>query len=423
METDRNGTSTPLDYANQDGQHITTGMTRFLSDNTELVFDIGYRRKNQKAYYDYGGGFSDYLDSDLNTVSLTPRLTLAHDGPGLGSTTTLGIDVYLSRYDSDRALNPAVISTPIHRLAIEQNSRAVYASHQTRISETTGVNAGARVQTVGQSATDRYNAAAPGGAFDSEAPAFEDDYREIMWQLGLHHQASKSLSLFTGLERAARFATVDEIYEYDPLFNRIFSPLKPQTANQLNIGFDFNHSQTALRGNFYYMDLKNEIHFDPLTFTNINLDPTRRQGAEFSLRRDLTTAVNIKASYTYMRAEFRDGAYAGNTVPLVPRHSASLTTRWQAAADAMISARLNYVGSQYFDNDQNNSFGEKIPAFTTVDLKLSMTRQRWTIDGRINNILNEDYFDYGVSSTATAGKYTAYPNPGRVLSLALSRHF
>jgi len=422
LATDRNGTSTPLDYANQDGLNISAGVTRYLSDHAELVIDAGYRNNNQQAYYDYGGGFSDYYDTGLATVSITPRLTMAYDGVGPGSSATAGIDIYRSRYDSDRALNPSTISTPIHRLAIDQTSRALYASNRTRITNATNITAGARIQAVSQRATDRYDATAP-GAFDSEAPAFRDDYRETMWQLGVHHQSGEALSLSAGIERAVRFATVDEIFEYDPLFKRVFSPLKPQTGFQYNMGFGIKGGQTVFRGNLYYMNLDNEIHFDPLTFTNINLDPTRRRGAEFSLQQAVSDDVGIKASYTYMQATFRDGAYAGNTVPLVPRNSASLTTHWQTGTASRVSASLNYVGSQYFDNDQNNTFGEKIPAYTTADLKYMLGGKRWNLDVLINNALDKEYFGYGVSSTTTPGKYNAYPDPGRVLSLSLSRRF
>ena len=422
MTTDRNGTSTPLDYARQDGVDLSTGMTRYLTDYAELVADAGYRRNNQQAYYD-GGGFPDYYDTGLATTSLTPRLNVAYGAAGLDSSATIGIDIYLSRYDSDRSLNPSTIGTPIHRLAIDQTSRALYASNQTRINDATSITAGGRIQTVRQSASDRYDAAAPSNFPDSEAPAFRDDYRETMWQLGIHHQASAALSVNAGIERAVRFATVDEIFEYDPLFNRIFSPLKPQTGNQYNAGFRLKRGQTVFMGNLYLMDLDNEIHFDPLSYTNINLDPTRRRGAEFSLQREFSDDVSIRASYTRMEARFREGAYAGNSVPLVAADSASLSARWRTDARSRISATLNYVGGQYFDNDQSNSFGKKIPAYTTVDLKYTLYGPQWNLAARINNAFDSEYFGYGVSSTTVAGKYNAYPEPGRVLSLSLSRRF
>ena len=423
LESDRDGTSTPNDYARQKGAGLTAGITRYLSETAELVADIGFRGKNQRSFFDYGGGFSDYLDSTLSTWSFTPRLTLDHSGTTTTSSSTIfGLDVYLSDYDSDRALSPDTISRPIHRLAITQDSTALYVSNDTRLGKQTSVSAGARWQRLKQTASDRYDATAP-GASDSEAPDYAETYEETMWQLGLRRRLGATTTVFGNLERAVRFATVDELYEYDALFQRIFSPLRPQTADQLNVGIEYTTAAGGVSGNIFYMNLAHEIHYDPVTFANINLDRTRRQGLELSMHRAMTDALHIRASYTRVDAEFRDGVYAGNSIPLVAKNTAGLTAVWQIQADTQLSTRLNYVGSRYFDNDQGNDFGQKIPAHTTLDLKLVVTHRPWSVETAVNNALNEKYYDYGVSSTTTAGKYNAYPNPERNVNLSVARSF
>ena len=424
LVSDRTGTSTPNDYARQKGASLTAGITRYLSSQAELVADVGFRGKNQRSFYDYGGGFSDYYDSTLSTWSFTPRLTLDHAGNKTTSTTILGLDIYVSDYDSARAQKPDTISQPVHRLSITQNSAALYASERTRISQTTSVSAGARWQQVKQTASDRFDASAPGASvFESQAPDYAETYHETMWQLGLQRRLGNSMTLFSNLERAVRFATVDELYEYDDMAQRIFSPLQPQTADQLNVGIEHTGNSGGISGNIYYMNLAHEIHYDPTTFMNINLDRTRRQGLELSMHRVVTDALQIRASYTYVDARFHDGPYSGNTIPLVANNTAGLTAVWQLRTDSRFSARLNYVGSRYFDNDQNNTFGTKIPAYTTLDLKLILARKPWTVETSVKNALNEKYFDYGVSSTSTAGKYNAYPNPERNIMLTVTRSF
>ncbi len=69
----------------------------------------------------------------------------------------------------------------------------------------------------------------------------------------------------------------------------------------------------------YDMKLKDEIHFSPATFTNTNLDPTRRYGVETSASYQLTDNLQIKGGVAYTRAVFRQGIFAGNDVPLVSR--------------------------------------------------------------------------------------------------------
>jgi iron complex outermembrane receptor protein len=37
----------------------------------------------------------------------------------------------------------------------------------------------------------------------------------------------------------------------------------------------------------------------------------------------------------------------------------------------------------------------------------------WSV--AVENIFNEMYFDYGIASTTTIGRYNAYPQPGRTV--------
>ena len=64
------------------------------------------------------------------------------------------------------------------------------------------------------------------------------------------------------------------------------------------------------------------------------------------------------------------------------------------------------------DNDQANT-QRPIPASATVDLKLSGAYQHffWSISA--NNLLNALYYDYAIASSFTAGRFSAYPLPGR----------
>ena len=130
LRKDRKGTNTPEDYANQDGFSVNPGVTHYWDNGSEAVIDFGYRKKNQQALfrdYDFGGIYSNYLDSDLDTWSFTPRVTMPHQLFGIPVQTIAGIDYYDSDYDSDRSLNSNTDDQPIHRLHIDQKSTAVYA--------------------------------------------------------------------------------------------------------------------------------------------------------------------------------------------------------------------------------------------------------------------------------------------------------
>jgi iron complex outermembrane receptor protein len=78
----------------------------------------------------------------------------------------------------------------------------------------------------------------------------------------------------------------------------------------------------------------------------------------------------------------------------------------------VFDAVLRYVGDRRMDNDQAN-FQPLIPAHTTVDVRLGGQVQKLFWSVQVQNLFNALYFDYAVASSATFGRYNAYPLPGR----------
>ena len=427
LRDDRKGTSTPNDYADQRGYNTSAGFTHLWENGTEAVIDGGYRVKNQKAFfgdYEFGGAFANYLDSELKTWSFTPRLITPHELFSVQAKTTTGIDYYDSRYDSDRSLNPDTRNQPIHRIDIAQKSGGPYLDSTLSLPGEISMNLGGRLQWVRIEASDRVDTSAPGGSFASEAPNFDKTQRVEMFEAGLEKQLTPQTAVYIKTTRSARVATVDELFQVDPTtFLQIFSDLDPQTGNGVDIGTRYAQDQVTWQANAYYQRLKNEIHYDPATFSNINLDPTQRYGVELSGSLALNARLDLQASYTWMRSKFRDGPYQGNEVPLVPHNtaSASATLKWSPAT--RITTSVSYVGNKYFDNDQANDFGKKIPSYTIVDLLASHLYRGYRFAAKIGNLFAQKAYDYGVSSTFTSGAYNAYPLPERSVLFTVSKEF
>ena len=322
LKSDRRGSSTPGDYGNQDGYLVNPGYSHYWDNGNEAVFDFSYRHKNQQAFYDdylFAGQFASHLDTDLDTWSFTPRISTPHRLSGLPATTIVGIDYYNSDYHSERSLNPATDSLPIHKLDARQESTAVYADTVIAAGKDITLNLGARLQWVKLEAEDRFDPTAPGAdpVADGPAPRLSDSQRVHMLETGIEKQFNPALNAYIKLTRSARVTTVDEMFEsrffFDPATfaflggSKIFSPLDPQTANTMDIGTRYESGRLSLNANAYYMRLNNEIHFNPLSFENINLDPTKRYGVELGGAFNLTNRLRMQGNYTWMRARFRDG--------------------------------------------------------------------------------------------------------------------
>ena len=435
LKSDRRGTSTPRDYADQDGFSINPGINHYRDDGTEAVIDFGYRTKNQTAFFDdyfSDGAYASYLDSDLDTRSFTPRVSKPYQLLRKDAQTTVGIDYYDSDYDSDRSLNKSTGNQPIHRLHIDQESTAIYADSTVAATPDITVNLGARLQWVKTDATDRFDPAAPGAnpVFDSQAPDFDDSHRLHMLEAGIEKQFTPTTAAYIKWTRSARVATVDELFEsrFDPATvtsTRIFSPLDPQTSNGVDIGSSYNLDRVSFTANAYYMRLRDEIHYDPdpVASENINLDPTKRYGLELSGTVDVNDRLRLQGNYSYMRSKFRDGQYDGNTVPLVPENTATVSGIWKQSPATDFILTANYIDNKYFDNDQSNTFGRKIPSYKTVDAKISHRYKGYRMTAEVNNIFEEEAVDYGVSSIFSPGVYNAYPLPERTLMFTVAKSF
>jgi iron complex outermembrane receptor protein len=437
LKSDRKGTNTPGDYADQKGYSINPGFTRYWDNGTEAVIDFSYRTKNQKAFfddYDFGGTYANYLDSGLDTWSFTPRIIKPYQLFGKDTQTTAGIDYYDSDYDSDRSLNRSTSNQPVHRLHIDQKSTAAYADTTVAATPDTTINFGARLQWVKMDAKDQFDPLAPGAdpQSDSQAPDFDDSQRLHMLEAGIEKQFTPATAAYIKWTRSARVATVDELFEsrffFDPgtgnfTGTKIFSPLDPQTGNGVDIGTRYKLDRFSFTANAYYMRLRDEIHYDPATYENINLDPTRRYGLELSGTTDISDRLRLQGNYTYMRSKFRDGPYDGNNVPLVPENTASISGIWKQSPKTDFVITANYIDNKYFDNDQSNTFGRKIPSYKTFDAKVSHLYKGYRMTAEVNNILEEKAIDYGVSGAPSTGIYNAYPLPERTLLFTVAKSF
>lgn len=422
LVTDRQGASTPKDFAKEESHFITLGGLQQINDNVEAILDFGYRFKNQNAFFDQSG-FPSSLDSDFDIWSITPRLNIDTELSKLNHHITVGADIYYHNYDSNRSPTLATSDNPIHKLGVDQKTFALYFNNLIDITNSTHFEFGARVQHVSINAVDELNTSAPGvNGFETKAADVAQNNTEEMYNIGVRHQITNNTSVFSSVGRSVRFGNVDDIYDG---FSK-FTFLKPQTAIHFDLGVSFNSEKLSASVSAYLMDLKNEIHFNAAasTFgTNVNLDPTKREGIETTIELMPFDDVSIRGNYAYLVSEFDEGILAGNEVPLIPKHTGSVSASWNVNSMVTVTSIWRYVGEKRFDNDQNNNFGQKIPDYDVLDLKLKGHYHGWAADVSFNNLLDEKAFDYAVRSTTTAGKYNAQPLPERNITVSISYNF
>ena len=420
LETDRRGTSTPFDYANKQGANATAGFTKTLINGVDLIVDGGVRDKKQQAGFFGATPFpsfaSSYVDTTLQTWSLTPRLSIKNPVLGMPSSILTGIDYYDATYHSNRSEFNGF--PPIHVYDLNQQTLAGYWQQTVGLLPSTDFSYGARVQNTNLSARDRFDPNAP-GAFDTQANPLDSSETQYALHIGFEHRFNDVFAVFGRAARAFRTPDVDERVASGPAFDAFFNPipgnftLKTQTSHDIEGGIRIKAGQFQMQSSIYDMDLVNEIHFDPVNFFNYNLDPTRRYGSETSASFRASDTVLLRGGFAYTRAIFREGPFTGNDVPLVSRYTANAGVSWNIWQKYVVAdATVRYWSSRRMDNDQPNT-RSLIPANATVDFKLSGEYQHFFWSLSVNNIFNALYYDYAIASAFTDGRFSAYPLPGR----------
>ena len=424
LATDRRGTSTPLDWAQREGNRALFDWRRELAFG-EVHLGAGWRDKTQRSNFDFGG-FPDYREVELGVWSLTPRVKINMPLAGRPNVLVAGFDWYSWDYRRRVSNSPANVGQPYTSIDARQETAGVYVLDTLTLGDALSLAAGARRERLRMHGADRFDPTAP-GAFGSGAPPGSQRLYEHAYELGLRFAIIPTAALIAKTARSYRFANVDEIYETSPAFTNEFQFLQPQTARSHELGIDLRRSAYGGRATVFQMDVENEIHLDPFStgIGNRNLSPSRRRGLELEATARPLAKLNLAAAYSYIEAKFREGVFpggaftqqnvsiAGKAVPLVPRHKASLRASWVFTPATRLSAVLSYVSDQFMDNDEPNNLGVKIPAYTLADVKLAHRRGPWTIAASVNNLFNEKYYNYAVRSQFVQDRYNAYPLPAR----------
>jgi iron complex outermembrane receptor protein len=373
--------ATPGDFGTLRSGYLNLGAETRLAAG-ELAANLGYREKDTDASFFVTTPFRNNVETTVRVWSFSPRFKLPHGLGGWANTLVIGYDY--EDWDFNGTAGPSIVGRP----ESTQRSSALYFQHTTAFSADTSLALSLREQQVKYAVSDSTN------------PLTADGRKHSLtaWEIAARQRLAGGVFAYGKVGRSFRVPNVNDNYS---LFFATVTLLEPQTSDDYEIGVDVQAGPGRYRFALYQSDIENEIFFDPLTFSNRNLQPTRRSGLEAEGRWQFSRGVDLFANYTYANAEFRSGSFggvpiAGNRVPLVPRHAANVGVGWEFAPRTRLDAALRYVGEQVFDADETNTFGRRMPSYTVVDLKLAHATRDWRFTATVKNLFNEHYFTYGV---------------------------
>jgi len=239
-------------------------------------------------------------------------------------------------------------------------------------------------------------------------------------------QAASPISFFAQLSSAFKAPTLDQLFDPRPYPNgfggtlTISNPsLLPQRAHNAEAGLSRGSAWSAWSVVAYRMRVKDEIDFDPQTFSYSNIGSSLHRGVEASL--DLAKTERISPQITYAWTRVADAATPDRQLKNIPKQTAQLLLHARIAADT--HADLVYRWRDALTLDDEGRFAT--PAVSRVDLRLSHDIHNLRFQADLLNALNAHYNELGYVLVDFKGRPTPfeYPAPGRALRLGVTWTF
>ena len=381
-------TRNPNDHGDFRETRLSGGL-QYQSLAWNFVLDVGQRQRDSTSFYT---GFDSAARSDGTQVS--PRLSWSGNAGTAALTLLAGIDS--SRWSYHATSNFGQDETALQRNLARYLSADVLTSAGTRIV------AGVRREEVQKSAED-----------SASFVSYQRHDQLWAWDLGLNQALGHGLNAYARVAQAFRLANVDE--------NRyLLAALKPQIQRDLQLGLKWRGaSGDNLNLAIFRQRARDEIAYDPITFSNVNLDPTRRSGIELDGRVQLTPAWSLHGSVQTVRARFDAGPNAGLEMPLVSSVSAALRLGWAIDARQTLDMGWQHLGPARFGDDNANTCARRIPSSNLLDARYSLRLQRVELSLAASNLADAHSYSQAFSCASGA----LYPDPGRTLRAGLRYAF
>ncbi|WP_087746480.1 MULTISPECIES: TonB-dependent receptor [unclassified Acidovorax] len=383
-------TTTPGDHASIDNQRTTVFAAATLGD-WQLAADVGHREKQLRSISAFGP-----YDYDIEADNAALRVRHATRLAGFDNVFVVGTDHGRWTRDVQGAFGSVSKAT----------SRAFYLKDDLTLpGSRTRLSAGLRTERIEKTSVNTTNGV---------------DDRQNAWELGVSQPLGAAWTVYARLGRSFRLANVDEFGFTNPAV-----ALRPQTSRDTELGARWVAAGTKVDARLYRSAIDNEIGYDPNGIgpfgpfgSNINFDPTRRQGIEINASHAVSRTVDLTANAALRRSTFRSGPYAGRQVPLSPNRTLSLRAGWQVSPSQRLTGGINLVSSQRPDFANQC----RMPGYTTADVRYAYQWRNTELSLGVSNLSDRKFYTqaFGCVGGITT---SIYPEAGRAVTAALRYTF
>ncbi|MDI9570977.1 MAG: TonB-dependent receptor [Pseudomonadota bacterium] len=424
--------ATPANWTNaapdDDGRdrtgRINLGATAVHESLGQLDLLFGYG-KNAYEFNMPSWFFNSYVNTDMDSLSFTPKYTLEKDIFGLGNKLTAGLDYYDEPYRKtswdSRERQVKTGWAELRRKTLEYYVRDELSLWK-RLLLAAGYRAGDT--TLGGDHTD---ATAPANSFSNQ----EKRHPAEAWEGSATVLLGKKSNLYGKYARIYRIPFLDEQASFNGWGGGFYTSLEKEQGQSMEVGtllYPLEALKVSL--SLFRIDMEDEITWNNATKRNENLDRTRHQGLEGSFSWNIKGIVTLSGQYTYHMATFEDGQFNKRELPMVPNRIMGASADIKLPFSFTLRPEVRYVSDCYLSGDYDNNT-EKLPSFIVYNLFLFFERRQplgkhflnIRAFAAVENINDEKYAGFGTDNASWGGLNTYYPMPERTFKGGLSLEF
>jgi iron complex outermembrane receptor protein len=392
----------PNDFADVEDYYVQAVPGIYFPTGSIAKIDVSFRKRNWLSFAT--GDWGNFTgDSEIKTVIFSPQILLKNSIDKVRNNLILGVDYRNADNDIvNKSLFFGFSSTG--KFDLKKNDFGYYFHDEINIADSLYVSGGYR--------RDRAEF-----TFMPSRPkrvGMDGD----PYTAGINYVFFKKSYVYCSFSRSFRYPLLDELYSF--LTNTVNTGLVPQKSDDYEVGARYYFSDKAYAHlNFFRINTRNEIFFNPMTFINENFDgKTRRDGVEVSFNAEVNKWLTLRGGYSYLNAKIKGGEFEGNNVPDVPHHK--VTAEAVSSLGKGFTFVLNgvYVGERPFVSDFANEFSNQ-DSYLIFNGKIMYRWKTLTAFLDINNITDKQYSEYGVIGGFPIEK-SFYPSPERNFLVGLS---
>jgi iron complex outermembrane receptor protein len=352
---------------------------------------------------------SIFFDVVIQTIAVTPRVVVTADLLGLPNRLTAGVDGYIDLMNVER-FTDADRETKNFEMDVRKAAGGIYASNELSLFLIL-LSAGLRYDVVRVS----------GETIKTSGVDFDDSevHSALVYDLGVTYPFGDGSKVYARAASVFRYPFTDEqLSFYGTGFDTFYDDLEPERGRDFEGGVELAPvPELVLAGSVYWLEMKDELILNPDTFVTENID-SRRVGVESSLRWSFREFLDIAVNYSYTVATFREGAFDGHEIPLVPNHTGLAEATGHLPFGFSLGVDATYQGESFFGNDRAND-QERLDDYWLVGCSLRFRTEYVPKELEafvaVDNLFDETYATQGFYQVRTwpSYDYSYYPGRGR----------